>query len=340
MNLVIEEINRNRKVLQRYRFSQQNRIRIGRALDNDVILNEPHVSPYHMELVKTEEGDWEVVDLDSCNGVRTSKRKHLASGTKIKSGDTLLLGRCYLSIWDEQHPVEDAWPLHSIEEVFHRISSLWVVVVLLAIFVLGEWQIASMHNYRGVPPSRVINELIYELLLIFGWASLWSLSGRVIRHESRFYSHLAVSLLAAMAFQWLPPLLRILAFNGHYGLWLTELRYFGNGAIFSLLLWSNFYLSLPQKASVRIIWSNAIAWGMVLMFLLPPIFDARKFRGFPLYDGVILPHSVFWADTLSEEAFIEKVDELYGSSGGAVKSEANQGQTTEDRVNETDTEEQ
>jgi hypothetical protein len=330
MNLVIEEINRNRKVIQRYRFKDQNRIRIGRALDNDIILNEPHVSPHHMELVKTDDGGWVIIDLDSRNGVRTAKRKKIESGTQLKSGDTLLLGRCYLSIWDEQHPVEETWPLHSIEEVLHRISSPWVVVALMGLFVIGEWQLASMHNYRGVPPSRLVNELIYELLIILGWASLWSFSGRVIRHESRFYSHLAVTIVAAMAFQWVPPLLRILAFNGHYGLWLTELRYFCNGAIFSLLLWANFYLSLPQKATVRIIWSNAIAWSMVLVFLLPPIFDARKFRGYPLYDGLILPYSVFWADTLTPEAFLEKTESLYGKADS--RDESNESARSEEDV--------
>jgi hypothetical protein len=178
---------------------------------------------------------------------------------------------------------------------------------------------------------KATQEFLSLLLMIFGWASLWSLSGRVVRHESRFYSHLAVSILAAMAFQWTPHLLRILAFNGHYGLWLTEIRYFCNGAIFSLLLWANFYLSLPQKATVRIIWSNAIAWGLVLVFLLPPIFDARKFRGYPLYDGLILPYSVFWADPLTPQAFLLKAEALYETSV-QVPREEGQTQPKEDEV--------
>ncbi len=313
MNLVIEEINRSKKVLQRYRFKDQTRIRIGRALDNDIILSEPHVSPYHMELVLNEEGQWSIVDLDSENGVRNDARKTVASGSLVQSGDTLLLGRAYISIWREDHPVEDTWPLHSVEDIFHAISSPWVIALLLIAFVFGEWQLASIHNYRDLTPSRLVNELIYELIILVGWATAWSLSGRVIRHESRFYSHLAATLLAAILLQWAPVCLRVLAFNSGVGLWLTEIRYFTNGAIFSLLLWCNFYLSLPQRPMVRIIWSNALAWGVVLIYLLPPIFDAQSFRGFPVYDSTLMPPSVRWAEPLTTGKFVDEVESLYGT---------------------------
>ncbi len=320
MNLIIEEINRSKRVIQRHRFKDASRIRIGRALDNDIILSEPHVSPYHMELQLTAEGHWIVRDLDSCNGVRSNRRKILATGTEVESGDTLLLGRSYIRIWDEQHPVEDAWPLHSVEDFFHAISSIWFVMLLLGTFLVGEWQLANLQNYQDVSPSRLINELIYELLFIFGWASLWSLSGRITRHESRFMSHLAVSLIAAMAFQWAPLILRIFAFNGQYGLWLTEIRYFINGAIFSMLLWCNFYLTLPQKSSVRIIWSNLIAWGMVLVFLLPPLFESNQYKGYPDYDRLMMHPDVFWADAVSTDDFVKATDSLYSEFSDEVKT--------------------
>lgn len=321
MNLIVEEINRSRKVLQRYRFKAQIKITIGRALDNDIILSEPHVSPYHMELILNENGQWQIHDLDSCNGVRSQSRKKIADGSIIESGDTLLLGRSYISIWNEQHPVEKAWPLHSVEDVFHTISSPWILMSLIGVFLFAEWQFSVMNNYRDLATSKLVNELVYEMLIILGWASVWSLGGRVLRHESRFNSQLAVTLCAAMLLQWLPMLMKILAYNGQYGLWLTEIRYFINGAIFSILLWSNFYLSLPQKPGIRIIWSNTLAWGVVLIYLLPPIFDAQRFRGYPLYDSLLLPPSVFWAEPKSPEAFQNRALKLYGRQKQPAESD-------------------
>ncbi|NVJ51613.1 MAG: FHA domain-containing protein [Gammaproteobacteria bacterium] len=311
MSLVIEEINRSKKTIQRYKFNQQPIIRVGRALDNDVILNEPHVSPYHLELRQQEDGDWVVIDLDSTNGIRNKKRKMIASGSSIKSGDTLLLGRSYISLWDEKHPVEEAWRLHSVEDVLHFISHPFSVLLLLLLFVFGEWQLTVAQQYREVAPSRIMNDLIYQLIVVFGWASLWSINGRMLRHDSRFLSHLAVTLLAAMVYQWMPWAIRMITFNLHSGTWFTEVRYFINGGIFSLLLWCNFYLALPQKPIKRVIWVNAIAWSLVLLYLLPPLFDTQGFRGYPRYDSSILPGQVLLSTPKTKADFMADTQALY-----------------------------
>ncbi|MEE4243765.1 MAG: FHA domain-containing protein [Kangiellaceae bacterium] len=332
MNLVIEEINRAKKVIQRQRFRDSSVISIGRALDNDIVLNEPHVSPYHAQLKQDSDGNWQIFDLDSVNGVRTQKRKAIESGSHVRSGDTFLLGRSYISIWDEQHPVDDAWPLHSIEDFFHQISSFFAVSSLFLVYVIGEWYFTSAQQYVDVANARKINELFYQLVIVLAWSSLWSLSGRILRHESRFLSHLAVSLIAAMLFQWLPALLSILAYNGLFGLWLTEVRYFVNGVILSLLLWSNFYLSLPQTSTSRVVWSNSIAWILVLLFILPPLFDTDRYRGYPRYDGVLLAPSVYWSDASDHAAFIKKTESLYQQVAAEQLSEqvsANDGKDAE-----------
>ncbi|NVJ60062.1 MAG: FHA domain-containing protein [Gammaproteobacteria bacterium] len=311
MNLVIEEINRARKVLHRHKFFDKTILMIGRALDNDIVLSEPHVSPYHAELRLGDDNKWKIYDLDSTNGIRSERRKPIESGSVIESGSTFLLGRCYLSIWDQQHPVEETWPLHSVEEVFHRLSHAGVVLILLAALIFGEWQFAVLQSYRDLAPSRLVNELLYEVVAVLGWASVWSLSGRILRHDSRFLSHLAVTIVAAMLLQWTPHLLRIVAFNIDFGLWITEVSYFINGLIFASLLWCNFYLAYPQKPMVRIVWSNTIAWGMVLVYLLPPLFDRQGYRGYPLYDSTLMPASLVWEKPDSLNSFLKSTKSLY-----------------------------
>lgn len=43
-------------------------IKIGKAPDNDVVINDPHVSRYHAQLVRTENDTWIIEDLNSTNG--------------------------------------------------------------------------------------------------------------------------------------------------------------------------------------------------------------------------------------------------------------------------------
>lgn len=68
-------------------------IRIGKATDNDFVVNDPHVSRYHARLIQEKEGGWLLEDLNSTNGtfVNGSQiiRKH------VGSADAILLGNNY-----------------------------------------------------------------------------------------------------------------------------------------------------------------------------------------------------------------------------------------------------
>ncbi|MDM8520366.1 FHA domain-containing protein [Anaerolineales bacterium HSG6] len=50
-------------------------LRLGRELDNDIILNDPRSSRYHAEIRRTNTGDLEIRDLGSANGVLIGKNK-------------------------------------------------------------------------------------------------------------------------------------------------------------------------------------------------------------------------------------------------------------------------
>lgn len=50
-------------------------VRVGRALDNDVILSDPSVSPYHFLIRRTETGSFELRSLADENGIRVDRRQ-------------------------------------------------------------------------------------------------------------------------------------------------------------------------------------------------------------------------------------------------------------------------
>ena len=69
---------------------------VGRAFDNDIILEDEYVSAHHLRLTRGEEG-WEVEDLDSLNGV--SRGGGAASNGVIRSGEELGVGHTTLRIF-------------------------------------------------------------------------------------------------------------------------------------------------------------------------------------------------------------------------------------------------
>ena len=54
-------------------------IRIGKASDNDFVVNDPHVSRYHAKLIREEGGCWLLEDLGSTNGTFSMVPRSLRS---------------------------------------------------------------------------------------------------------------------------------------------------------------------------------------------------------------------------------------------------------------------
>lgn len=72
-------------------------VRLGRALDNDVVIADSRVSRYHAQLQWTGRG-WEVTDLGSTNGTVVGKRQVAGEPLPLRPGTDLLLGQVPLAI--------------------------------------------------------------------------------------------------------------------------------------------------------------------------------------------------------------------------------------------------
>lgn len=69
-------------------------IRIGKANDNDFIINDPHVSRHHVRLIREDSGYWLLEDLESTNGTFVNDIQVLKK--RVTSADTIRLGDSYI----------------------------------------------------------------------------------------------------------------------------------------------------------------------------------------------------------------------------------------------------
>jgi len=76
---VIEVLDRDGQVRQSQRVTAWP-LRVGRALDNDLALSDPHLAPHHLAIDESEQG-LEVQALDTHNGVQIGPRR-LRSGER------------------------------------------------------------------------------------------------------------------------------------------------------------------------------------------------------------------------------------------------------------------
>jgi Protein of unknown function (DUF3662)/FHA domain len=63
---------------------------LGRSRECDCVLQDPNVSRRHAELRRSSNGDWQIVDLDSTNGVKVNDRR--VDRSRLAPGDEVMLG--------------------------------------------------------------------------------------------------------------------------------------------------------------------------------------------------------------------------------------------------------
>jgi len=97
-------------VERRYVF-ENGQVAIGRSYSNDIILDDPFVSPEHL-LIARSNGHFRVIDLASENGTNINGSGVLKDQVgEVHSGDEIIIGKSKLKLLLPDHPVEPAKPM-------------------------------------------------------------------------------------------------------------------------------------------------------------------------------------------------------------------------------------
>ena len=75
-------------------------LKVGKALDNDIVLNIPFISDYHLELFKDVEGNVFMTDLNSLNGTFVNGNR-LKGFVMLVEKDEVFLGSGFRFQWEQ-----------------------------------------------------------------------------------------------------------------------------------------------------------------------------------------------------------------------------------------------
>lgn len=195
--LILEVVDHRGRVRQRLRLPRY-RFTIGRAYDNDAILDDPYVDGRHLELLVQPDGAVGFRDPGSANGTWEGRTRR--SEGVVRPGLALRIGRTTLRFVAATEPVPPALPDAG------RTSPLAGLLLDPAraglIAVVGLGAVALTLELDGSDPISVSNLLAPAAavtVLAVVWASLWALAGRLVIHRLRFTGHLAWIALVATA---------------------------------------------------------------------------------------------------------------------------------------------
>ena len=192
----VELLSRHREVVARYRVDGDSAT-IGRAYDNDVVVDDPYVAAHHVNVARDAEGRLVAHDLGSLNGLYAGDEATRQIRIALDGERLLRIGRTLVRVRDAAYavpperiagaaPARD-WPLS---------MTLALALVVAGLSALTLW----LSETTEPQLSRYVLPLFAMAVLILLWTTAWAVMSRIFSGAARFDRHLAIALGGIIAF--------------------------------------------------------------------------------------------------------------------------------------------
>lgn len=170
-------------------------VRIGRAYDNDIILDDPCVAAHHVVVQHTPAGELEIVDAGSRNGLfRVGQRQRVAC-ERVDPSALYRAGRTEFRVRASAYRVAEELAERGAGNLREPLLALAAILAVVAALFLDTW---SGINER-TELATLVKTPVLIVLALFVWAGAWGLAGRLLLGERRFAAHLTAAALALIA---------------------------------------------------------------------------------------------------------------------------------------------
>jgi hypothetical protein len=190
----IEVLSRARDVSARHRCAGPE-IRVGRAYDNDVVLDDPYVAPHHLLIRRSESGGWIAEDLGTANGLFVDQSRDRFGWVEIDGNRLMRIGHTYLRLRESDYAVAP----ERTEQA--RSRPLWPALAGLGVAVvaidLGSSWIAETTEPKLSP---YLFSVLTVAVLLGGWTAIWSVLARIFSGQARFERNLLIALVGMVIY--------------------------------------------------------------------------------------------------------------------------------------------
>jgi Inner membrane component of T3SS, cytoplasmic domain len=251
----VEVLSRHHDVLARHRVSNESStIRIGRAYDNDVILDDPHVAPHHLTLMLDENHCWVAADAGSINGLYVDADKHQrrrVTSAVLSDDRVIAIGHTLLRVRTSDYAVAPERAMLAQNRITG--SRAWslafaVLAVLLIVSALQSWL-----GETGEPkPSRHLFAVLPPLVFLAIWAGSWALVSHQFSGFARFERHLLIASAGMLALTLLEVLVSAGAFS-FSSVSLLEWNFVAAWLIFAVIIFYHLREVGPKRMRLKAI---------------------------------------------------------------------------------------
>ncbi len=318
--LILETIQRG---LHHYHKIDRFPVTIGRAFDNDVILQDVTVSPHHV-VIDQKDDQLYIQNLSTENGTKLRKKEMGVESVSINAPCSFQISGIKARLLPTDMPVENTY-VKKCSGFFCILSNpLWAIGLLLATI--------AMFFYERYVTTPVPKELFFYLNTVL--PSIWVILGItvVISGISRISTHrweIIPSISIAALIFLLPQLLEYL---GHFLAYLfTEdnvmlwFRYTAKFVVIPALIAAFIVKTihakwLPAAGIAMLVYSPFLAYQVVI--LVDELSLKSGFSEVPSYSQTLLPSDTRLNATISLDQFIKEADKETARDAEKMLSEA------------------
>jgi hypothetical protein len=189
----VEVLSRHGDVALRQRFTSTP-ITIGRAYDNDVVVDDPHVAAHHLRIVRSDEGVLTAEDLGSRNGLYLGRGRDKRSEIALDGDHDLSIGTTMLRVRTAAFAVPEEQPV--IRGVRFWPAAIACIAGVFLLAVLDLW-LSETTEPKAI---RYFTPLLIIAGIVVAWTAGWSVINRVFRGQARFGLHFLIVAAGMLAF--------------------------------------------------------------------------------------------------------------------------------------------
>jgi hypothetical protein len=303
----IEVLDTKGRVASRFAVSSWP-VTIGRAYTNSIILDDPFVSPEHLSISPDDSGRLVARDLNSVNGLRAELGGERVNALPIVAGAPFQIGHTLLRYCDVRYRVAatavDAggWgrPLPS-----WRLG-LGSLCLVLGVLLLENF----FESYERYYLARSLTESLTTLTIVFTWAAVWSVLGRIIIGRFHYAEHLAlacaaivISIVFGVTAEWLEFVRPALP-----ALWAVSV--IASGALLGGLVFGHLAWASAMTRQSRLWVATGVSAAIIATGAIADYAGRHAFTTNMEYSGVIKPLESNWLPAISIDQFVRDGQKL------------------------------
>lgn len=187
-------------------------VTVGRALDCDLVLDDPFVAPRHLRIDRTvdEHSTVEVEVLETRNGARLQRKRH-AQGERFDwpGGTPIDLGHTHITLRLSDAPIADEQALP--EFPWRTVGTTAALVVLVGAAAMASSWLESRDSSQYL--KSLPSVLLMLLLVLSAWSGLWAVANKMFAGRLQFWRHVRIACTVYLASEALRLVANLAAFS-------------------------------------------------------------------------------------------------------------------------------